>query len=82
MTTFLMLFMSLLFVSIGLACLFAVMIGYCFVLEKKGIDPDEGWAFWGAMVILLGSGFAFAWLFVTVCIPFIDLIIRMVGLTG
>ena len=82
MTTFLMLFLSLLFVSTGLACLFAVMIGYCFVLEKNGIDPDEGWAFWGAMMVTIGGGFTIGWLFVTVCIPFIDLILRMVGLTG
>ena len=79
MTAFLMLFFSLLFIVIGLGCLFAVLVGYCFILEKKGVDPDEGWGFWGAIALILTGACAIAWLFVTVCIPFIDLIIVMVG---
>lgn len=79
MTAFLMMFFSLLFIVIGLGCMFAALVGYCFVLEKKGIDPDEGWAFHGAIALIFIGACLITWLFVTVCIPFIDLIVVMVG---
>lgn len=82
MTAFLMLFLSLLFIVISLGWLFAILIGYCFVLEKKGVDPDDAWAYWGFLGIsLVGCG-VIAYIFVTVCVPLIDLVFITTGLTG
>lgn len=83
MTSFLLLFMTLLYMAFALSILFLVIIAYCVCLEWAWIDPDSTTAFMiGVFAVIFPGMFLISYLFVTKCIPLMDWIIYPMGLTG
>lgn len=83
MTSFLMLFMSLLYMVCSLSILFMVIIVYCVSLEWAGLDPDSTPAFViGVFAVVVPGLFLIGYFFVTECIPLMGWIVDQVGLTG
>lgn len=66
------LFLTLLFTSLAIASIAAVVIGYCLALEYYEVDPDSGLGFVGGIIILLGGFVVAIWWFVTFYVTFLD----------